>query len=113
VIVAEEPAELRTTCIMQNSPCQLDSAGVGSAAVGTNPAIRSNDPHTGLDEELLCPFPGRAIDGSGDRSLGGDIWFAFDETRPLACFAGVHQRHLWVPDEGVERGSRRHPPECR
>jgi putative SOS response-associated peptidase YedK len=23
------------------------------------------------------------------KAEGGDIWFALDETRPLACFAGI------------------------
>ena len=27
-----------------------------------------------------------------NREAGGDIWFAFDESRPLACFAGI-----WLP----------------
>ena len=24
-----------------------------------------------------------------NKAEGGDIWFALDETRPLACFAGI------------------------
>jgi putative SOS response-associated peptidase YedK len=24
-----------------------------------------------------------------NKAEGGDIWFAFDQTRPLACFAGI------------------------
>ena len=24
-----------------------------------------------------------------NKAEGGDIWFAFDESRPLACFAGI------------------------
>ena len=24
-----------------------------------------------------------------NKAEGGDVWFAFDETRPLACFAGI------------------------
>jgi hypothetical protein len=60
-----------------------------------------------------------------NKAEGGDIWFALDETRPLAC-AGIwtnrtsipegqrrrdHQRPLRVPDDGAERRSRRRPPE--
>jgi putative SOS response-associated peptidase YedK len=52
---------------------------------------------------------------------GGDIWFALDETRPLACFAGIwtnwtsvrkdHQLHLRFPVDGSERRGRRDSPE--
>jgi putative SOS response-associated peptidase YedK len=59
-----------------------------------------------------------------NKAEGGDIWFALDETRPLACFAGVWANwtsvrkvkegettnDLCLFDDGAERRGRRHPP---
>jgi putative SOS response-associated peptidase YedK len=33
-----------------------------------------------------------------NKAEGGDIWFALDETRPLACFAGIWTNWT-MPDE--------------
>jgi len=61
-----------------------------------------------------------------NKAEGGDIWFALDESRPLACFAGIwtnwtsvrkvkegrdDQRPIRVPHDGAERAGRRHPSE--
>ncbi|MFC7399617.1 SOS response-associated peptidase [Chelatococcus sp. GCM10030263] len=44
----------------------------------------------GPDNRCLVPFTSFS---EFNAAAGGDIWFAFDESRPLAFFAG-----LWVPD---------------
>ena len=36
------------------------------------------------------------------RVLRRPMWFAFDETSPLACFAGIRQRPLCLPHAGCE-----------
>jgi hypothetical protein len=40
----------------------------------------------GVESRCLVPFNSFS---EFNRAEGGDIWFAFDETRPLACFAGI------------------------
>src|SRR6202041_268251 len=37
-----------------------------------------------------------------NKTEGGDIWFALDETRPLACFAGIWTR--WTSVRKVKEG---------
>jgi putative SOS response-associated peptidase YedK len=43
----------------------------------------------GVESRCLVPFTSFS---EFNRDAGGDIWFAFDETRPLAFFAGI-----WTP----------------
>ena len=40
----------------------------------------------GLEHRCLVPFNSFS---EFNKAEGGDIWFALDETRPLACFAGI------------------------
>jgi len=40
----------------------------------------------GVENRCVVPFNSFSEFNKGD---GGDIWFALDETRPLACFAGI------------------------
>jgi putative SOS response-associated peptidase YedK len=40
----------------------------------------------GLDNRCVVPFTSFS---EFNKEAGGDIWFALDETRPLACFAGL------------------------
>ena len=78
-----------------------------------------------LGAENRCVVPFNSF-SEFNKAEGGDIWFALDETRPLACFAGIwtnwtigpqgegrrdHQRPLRVPHDGAERRGRRHPSE--
>jgi hypothetical protein len=76
----------------------------------------------GAESRCVVPFNSFSEFNEAD---GGGIWFALEETRPLACFAGVwtnwtsvrkvkegdHQRPLRVSDDGAQRRGRRHPPE--
>src|SRR6267378_7275438 len=79
----------------------------------------------GVENRCVVPFNSFS---EFNKVEGGDIWFALDETRPLACFAGIwtnwtsvqkgqggrdRQRHLRIPDDGAKRGGRCHPPEGR
>ena len=41
-----------------------------------------------LGVERRCAVPFTSF-GEFNKAAGGDIWFAFDETRPLAFFAGT------------------------
>ena len=54
----------------------------------------TNSPHwrRWLKPENRCLVPFTSF-SEFNRSHGGDIWFAFDETRPLAFFASI-----WTPD---------------
>jgi len=45
-----------------------------------------------LDPEHRCVVPFTSF-SEFNRDEGGDIWFAFDDTRPLAFFAGI-----WAPE---------------
>jgi len=40
--------------------------------------------------------------GEFNKAEGGDIWFALDETRPLACFAGIWTN--WTSVRKVKEG---------
>ena len=70
-----------------------------------------------LNPENRCLVPFTSF-SEFNAAAGGDIWFAFDEDRPLACFAGiwtdwtcvrkvkegeVQLRPLRLPDHGAER----------
>jgi hypothetical protein len=55
-------------------------------------------------------------------AAGRPVWFAFDETRPLAFFAGIwtrwtgvrkvnDERHLRVSENRAKQDSRSHSPE--
>jgi putative SOS response-associated peptidase YedK len=41
-----------------------------------------------LGAENHCVVPFNSF-SEFNKAEGGDIWFALDETRPLACFAGI------------------------
>ena len=77
----------------------------------------------GVENRCVVPFNSFS---EFNKAEGGDIWFALDETRPLACFAGIWTNWtsvrkvkegettndlLRVPHDGAERRGRRHPPE--
>ena len=73
-----------------------------------------------LGAESRCVVPFNSF-SEFSKAEGGDIWFALEETRPLAYFAtgrpsgrsrkARHQRRLRFPDDGPERRGRRHPHE--
>ncbi|MDR6872171.1 putative SOS response-associated peptidase YedK [Bosea sp. BE125] len=60
---------------------------------GTTNVRNTNSAHwkrwLGVDNRCLVPFSSFS---EFNRDLGGDIWFALDEDRPLAFFAGI-----WAP----------------
>jgi putative SOS response-associated peptidase YedK len=37
-----------------------------------------------------------------NKAEGGDVWFALDETRPLACFAGIWTN--WTSVRKIKEG---------
>lgn len=45
---------------------------------------------TGIEHRCIVPFTSFS---EFNRDYGGNVWFALDDSRPLACFAG-----LWLPD---------------
>ena len=70
-----------------------------------------------LGTESRCVVPFNSF-SEFNKAEGGDIWFALDESRPLACFAGIwtnwtsvrkvkegrdDQRPIRVPHDGAER----------
>ncbi len=78
-----------------------------------------------LGPEHRCVVPSNSF-SEFNKAEGGDVWFALDESRPLACFAGIwaeldvgpqgeggrdHQRPLRVPHDGAERRGGCHPPQ--
>ena len=73
-----------------------------------------------LGPEHRCVVPFNSF-SEFNKAEGGDIWFLLDETRPLACFAGIwanwtsvrkvkerrdHKRPVRVSDDGAERRGR-------
>jgi putative SOS response-associated peptidase YedK len=67
----------------------------GTAADG---AGRRHDQHQKREEQTLwarwlgpehrCVVPFNSF-SEFNKAEGGDVWFALDDTRPLACFAGI------------------------
>jgi putative SOS response-associated peptidase YedK len=53
----------------------------------------------GVENRCVVPFNSFS---EFNKVEGGDIWFAFDETRPLACFAGI--RTNWTSVRKVKEG---------
>src|SRR3981189_2664680 len=54
-----------------------------------------------LGPEHRCVVPFNSF-SEFNRAEGGDIWFALDETRPLACFAGIWTN--WTSARKVKEG---------
>jgi putative SOS response-associated peptidase YedK len=72
----------------------------------------------GIENRCVVPFTSFAENEKLPDGRRPPVWFAFDETRPLACFAGLwtrwtsvsqgqgrrdHQRPLRVPDDRGQR----------
>ncbi|MHC4042849.1 SOS response-associated peptidase [Bradyrhizobium sp. 23AC] len=53
----------------------------------------------GVENRCVVPFNSFS---EFNKAEGGDIWFAFDETRPLACFAGIWTN--WTSVRKVKEG---------
>jgi putative SOS response-associated peptidase YedK len=53
-------------------------------------------PWLGLANRCLVPFTSFAEPDQDHQRTRQNIWFAFDETRPLACFAGIWTPHACV-----------------
>lgn len=66
---------------------------------GTTNIRNTASPHwkrwLGPKNRCLVPFTSFS---EFNRDAGGDIWFALDDTRPLACFAGI-----WTNWESVRK----------
>jgi putative SOS response-associated peptidase YedK len=54
---------------------------------------------TGLEHRCIVPFTSFS---EFNKTAGGDIWFALDESRPLACFAGLWTN--WTSVRKVKEG---------
>jgi len=53
----------------------------------------------GVENRCVVPFNSFS---EFNKAEGGDVWFAFDETRPLACFAGIWTN--WTSVRKVKEG---------
>jgi putative SOS response-associated peptidase YedK len=53
----------------------------------------------GVENRCVVPFNSFS---EFNKAEGGDIWFAFDDTRPLACFAGIWTN--WTSVRKVKEG---------
>src|SRR4030081_2683216 len=56
-------------------------------------------PWLGVENRCVVPFNSFS---EFNKAEGGDIWFALDETRPLACFAGIWTN--WTSVRKVKEG---------
>jgi putative SOS response-associated peptidase YedK len=70
---------------------------------GTTNIRNANSKHwqRWLDVSHRCVVPFTSF-SEFNKAEGGDIWFAFDETRPLACFAGIWTN--WTSVRTVKEG---------
>jgi putative SOS response-associated peptidase YedK len=53
----------------------------------------------GIENRCVVPFTSFS---EFNKAEGGDVWFAFDESRPLACFAGIWTN--WTSVRKVKEG---------
>ena len=53
----------------------------------------------GVESRCVVPFTSFS---EFNKAEGGDVWFAFDESRPLACFAGIWTN--WTSVRKVREG---------
>lgn len=60
-----------------------------------NVASKHWRPWLGVENRCVVPFTSFS---EFNKEAGGDIWFALDESRPLACFAG-----MWTPWTSVRK----------
>ena len=100
----------------------------------TDPGVTNvrnvNSPHwrrwLGVENRCVVPFTSFSENEAMPDGSRPPVWFALDETRPLAFFAGIwtpldlgpegqgrrgDQRHLRVSDDRAEQACRRDPPE--
>src|SRR3984957_20354597 len=56
----------------------------------------------GVESRCLVPFTSFSEPNPGAAGDRAPVWFAFDETRPLACFAGIWTR--WTSVRKVREG---------
>jgi putative SOS response-associated peptidase YedK len=56
----------------------------------------------GVESRCLVPFNSFAEPDNGTFGGRAPVWFAFDETRPLACFAGIWTR--WTSVRKAKEG---------
>ena len=56
----------------------------------------------GVESRCLVPFTSFSEPNPGGVGDRAPVWFAFDETRPLACFAGIWTR--WTSVRKVREG---------
>jgi putative SOS response-associated peptidase YedK len=54
-----------------------------------------------LAAENRCVVPFNSF-SEFNKAEGGDVWFAFDESRPLACFAGIWTN--WISVRKIKKG---------
>src|SRR6266699_2105928 len=73
---------------------------VADDGIATGEPTECFNPAAGvMRAEALCRSTRSA---SSNKAEGGDIWFALDETRPLACFAGIWTN--WTSVRKVKEG---------
>src|ERR1700756_5356040 len=63
--------------------------------------VKSKHWTRGLGPENRCVVPFNSF-SEFNKAEGGDVWFALDETRPLACFAGIWTN--WTSVRKVKEG---------
>jgi putative SOS response-associated peptidase YedK len=73
--------------------------GVTNIRNATSPHWR---PWLGPESRCLVPFNSFAEPDDGTFGGRAPVWFAFDESRPLACFAGIWTR--WTSVRKVREG---------
>jgi putative SOS response-associated peptidase YedK len=74
-------------------------SGVTNVRNATSPHWRR---WLGVESRCLVPFTSFAEPDSGTFGGRAPVWFAFDESRPLACFAGIWTR--WTSVRKVREG---------
>ncbi len=62
-------------------------------------SVKASTGHIGSGPKRCVPFNSFS---EFNKAEGGDIWFALDETRPLACFAGIWTN--WTSVRKVKEG---------
>jgi putative SOS response-associated peptidase YedK len=93
--------EARTKARSQRTKCRLQATSEDGARRGTTNIRNVKSKHwtrwLGVENRCVVPF-----NSFSEFNKAEDIWFALDETRPLACFAGL--RTNWTSVRKVKEG---------
>ena len=126
-IVRNQPDGRELTMARWGMPSPVFALKGKKSDPGVTNVRNAKSPHwrrwLGVESRCVVPFTSFSENDTLPDGTHPPVWFAFDETRPLAFFAGLDaldlrpkgegrrddKRHFRVPDNRVKQGGRSHP----